>query len=396
MRNIQHKLDSALVYWLYRSISSVSFKEALFLHYSINRQPLAECFDAFQESGVPLGWDRSKLPQNNLSTIQFAKALSNYFQQWEQYSPKVGVVRSTMPKGQDYQNWLAMGGRDVRYKPVHMLRRLLERSGSEFFRRAIIHGSIATLDDTPGFSDMDLAFIVRASVLKDPDKLLELRELAARILLLTYAFDPFMHHGPYYISEIDLTWYPGALFPPVLFSYGVDLLDDSQELEIWIRPSDDVTDRMFDMFEIFFEQWPSDPFMLNDNYDIEWLLGSVMLLPALYLHRGTGEFRYKRDTFPLAEKDFTPEEWEPVRTATELRENLSNRPKTSRLLIRLARLMKWPGLLQRFARRRPISIARAQKVTKALGPDYPQRVLVLLRAMKGKILESPGKTVKKV
>ena len=35
-----------------------------------------------------------------------------------------------------------------------------------FFLKGIVHGSVATLDDVSGFSDLDLAFVVRLSALK--------------------------------------------------------------------------------------------------------------------------------------------------------------------------------------------------------------------------------------
>jgi len=383
MSVIQRNLSSALSYWLYGSISSISSKSVLRCrHYVLDGQPLAKCVAAFQEAGIPLP---HLTPACKVSTIQYAKALAVLYQQWEQYLPQAGNLHSAMSKGQDYQSWLREGGHNTRYSPVHVLRCLLEQHGIEFFLRAIVHGSIATLDDTPGFSDMDLAFIVRTSVLKAPEKLLRLRDLAREILTLTYAFDPFMHHGPYYISEIDLAWYPEAMFPSVLFGYGVDLLDDSQELEIWTRPSNDVTDQQLDMFEKFFRDWPSNPFILKDSYELEWVLGSAMLLPALYLQRKTGEFRYKRDTFSLAEKDFSPQEWEPIRTASELRNSLGSRPKPPQWVVWFARRLRWPGLLQCWARHHPVSVQRAQEATKVLESDYPQRVLRLLKSMRSKV-----------
>ena len=137
--------------------------------------------------------------------------------------------------------------------------------------------------------------MVRDTVLTDPQKLLELRKLAAEILTFTYSFDPFMHHGPYYLSEVDLRWYLEAFSPAMLFGYGVDLLNCTCDLEIRDRPSNELTDHMLDMFEKFFENWPSNPFLLKDSYDLEWVLGSALFLPALYLQQKNGLFRYKRD-----------------------------------------------------------------------------------------------------
>lgn len=383
--DVQTSLSKVLQYFLYTSVNRASFLSVLVKRLVLNSSPLAKVVNAFQLVGVagrhlPV---KSRMP--GVVTIRsFARTLARAYELWEKILSRCDAQPKLLPLGQSFNEWVRKGGHLGKYRAVRELQNLVTQD-SEFFLRAVVHGSIATLDDKPGFSDMDLAFVTRASVLKDPKKLLSLRELAAEILTLTYAFDPFMHHGPYYLSEIDLAWYPEAMFPAVLFGYGVDLLDNSQELEICARPSDDVTDRQLDMFQKFFERWLSNPFVLKDSSDLEWVLASAMILPALYLQRRTRTFRYKRDTFPLAEKDFSPEEWHPIRTASELRANLGPLPKPSRPLVLLARQLGWPGLLQRWARRHPLSVQRAQEATSVLESDYPKRVLRLLRTMRSKL-----------
>jgi hypothetical protein len=388
----QRLLNDALAYWLF---SSLSLKSAWWRRCHLHAHPLVKCAAALRTLGIPLPQVMLQPSGPKRSVIQYAQTLALFYGEWEQYLPRHGANRATIPKGKGYQTWLAEGGSNVRYWPIHALQALLGVNGTEFFERAAVHGSIATLDDTLGFSDMDLAFVVRTSVLKDPQKLLEFRKLAVEILTLTYAFDPQMHHGPHYVSAIDLGWYPEAMFPSMLFGYGVDLLDNSPELDIWVRPSNDVTDQILDMFERFFEGWPSSPFVLKDSHDLEWVLGSAMLLPALYLQQRSGAFHYKRDTFLLAEKDFSTEEWEPIRTASELRVNLGPRAKPSRQLVWLARRLQWPGVLQLWARRHPVSVRRGREATRVLGPDYPLRVLRLLTAMKSRIPKQLNKAVTK-
>lgn len=387
-RLLQQALNDALCYFLYGSGRGL-FK--IFAHRKwLNGEFLQKIIQLFEKMGI----SRYRWPIQSVSKIvnidTYAKTLATAYCLWEEIltaTNRNSISEQIIPLGQPYDQWISCGGQNRKYKPVHNLHLLLKNAGKNLFVRAIVHGSIATLDDVSGFSDMDLAFIVSASTLKDPEKLIHLRKLADEILMLTYTFDPFMHHGPYYLSEIDLAWYPEAMFPPMLFVYGIDLLDNSQKLEILTRPSDDVTDQQLDMFERFFESWTSNSFVLKDSYNLEWVLGSAMLLPALYLQRRTGEFHYKRDTFPLAEKDFSPEEWEPIRTATALRASLTSRPKPPRPLVWLALRLRWPGLLQSWARRHPTSIQCALDSSKMLGRDYPQRVLRLLRTMKSKLLK---------
>jgi len=87
----------------------------------------------------------------------------------------------------------------------------------------------------------------------------------------------------------------------------------------------------------------------------------------------------------LAEKDFSADEWEPIRSATAVRAGLGRRPKPSRLLLWVAFQLQWPGLIQGWARRHPRSYRNAAAATKMLGPDYPRRTLRLLKTMRNKL-----------
>jgi predicted nucleotidyltransferase len=393
-RLAQRALSDALRYFLYGSLRSSRFRPLLRRERGLSAAPLADVAEAFERVHVPRGRWPSQLTNSSVTDTTFAEFLGEAYHVWEEIlsqADKGETSHCRMPLGKRYEEWIGEGGNSSKYRPVHSLRSMLSAKRSQdLFLRAIVHGSVATLDDTAGFSDLDLAFVIRSSALKSSKGLRELRKLASAILILTYAFDPFMHHGPYYLAEIDLNWYPEAMFPTVLFSYGVDLLDGSQEVEVRTRPSFDITLQMLEMFEKSFANWASRPFALADSYLLEWVASSAMLLPVLYLQGRTGRFRYKRDTFPLAQEDFSSEEWEPIRLASSLRISLGGRPKPFGLLIRLARWLEWPGLLQAWARRRLASVSRAQAAAETLGADYPWRVLFLLRAMKKKLAETRG------
>lgn len=387
----QLALSNALTHLFYTSIVSICPMGALGGVGVINAYPLMSCRSAFKAANIQVPISLQRVTGRLISVKKYTSILAQLYQRWEvtvntiKQGKAVGCVKGAIPKGQAYNNWLSSGGNARKYRSVHQLRHLLKNNGSEFFLRGIVHGSVATLDDTPGFSDMDLAFIIKASALKDPNVLLSLRALAIQVLILTYDFDPFMHHGPYYISEIDLGWYPDAFFPSLLFRFGADVLEPVEELAINIRSSEDITEKMIDMFENFFRKWQSRPFLLKNRFDLEWVLGSTMLLPALYLQRITKLFRYKRDTFPLARKDFTADEWEPVARASHLRTHLNPRPNPSSGVMAIARAVRWPGLLRIWGKCNNDGIRRAKTVSAQLGKDYPQKVLHLINAMKIKI-----------
>ncbi len=382
--DIQLKLNQALMSLLYVSQRGLSFKSWM-PNERIAINDLLNLHSAFEAFGKPLSMSSETKSQKAIIIESYAKILADAYCIWDKLVSQKGPRQEDLPLGRRFSEWQHELQKKDSYWPIDELNKRMQIDGNKFFLRALVHGSIATLDDTCGFSDMDLAFVVRASVLKDPDKLLELRVLAREILILTYAFDPFMHHGPYYLTEFDLNWYSEAMFPPVLFANGVELLPCFSPTKIFVRPSDEITDQMLELFRDFFSNLSQHAFDLKNSYELEWILGSALFIPVLYLQRKTGVFRYKREVIPLVEKEFSCEEWQPVRIASELRRNLGYRPKPSQFLIWCARRLRMPGLLQAWAKQHPESIRRAKAVSEIMGHDYPLKVLRLIESMKSRL-----------
>ena len=393
--HLQQSLADALRYFLYSSFARSRRGRLSSGWRQLDAEPLWHVIEAF--SGLD-GWTGhwpDQLPDTQISEETFARNLALAHRFWAdvlEQEIRASTGATLLPRSKSYEAWRQQGGHARRYRTVDRLRRhLLAKPRNDFFLRAIVHGSVATLDDTPGFSDLDLAFVVRRATLIDPQMLIELRQLAAEVLTLTYAFDPFMHHCPYYISEIDLAWFPEAMFPLVLFQHAVDLLDGREEVNVWTRQSNDVTDGMLNLFEDVFRRWSENSMAAKDYYELEWVLGTAMLLPALYLQSRTGQFRYKRDTFPLAQRDFSPTEWEPIRKATEIRAVLAPRPIPPATLVALGVRLCAPGLIQWWARRHPRALQAAHEASQKLGTDYPQQVLRLLTTMREKLDKPPAR-----
>jgi hypothetical protein len=399
--SVQRSLSDALRYFLYSSFSN-SLRGRFSLGWRrLDPGPLrrtVKCFSDLDTGNGEFQQLTGSLHDTWMSEIAFARGLAAAHRRWadilEQEARIEGGI-TPVPASKSYQSWWEGGGRDERYRAAHRLRaHLSSKSMNALFARAVIHGSVATLDDTLGFSDLDLALVIRRAALVDHEALIELRRRAAELLVRTYEFDPFMHHCPYYLSEIDLGWYPEAMFPLVLFEYAVDLIDRPESLLCSTRASDDITDEMLDMFERWFQDRVADPEPLRSHYDVEWTLGNAMLLPALYLQRRTGRFRYKRDTFQLAQVDFSHEEWEPIRQASEVRMALEPRIPPPPIIVRLALLLRSPSLVQRWAIRQPRSRQAARNASRELGADFPQRVVRLLNSMRAKLnVASPRSVV---
>jgi ADP-heptose:LPS heptosyltransferase len=392
---LQKKLCDCLYHFLYSSLEETHLRHFINLK-KIGSDSLSQWYEMFLRC-YPENIDKVQTFPPQLSVKDYASHLAEIYRIWAEVIPQVDEPSIPLPDGQPYDDWLNKGGDNKKYWPVQHLKERLDAVGNTFFLRAIAHGSIGTLDDTEGFSDMDLAFIVRHDVLCNTESLLKLRRLAAEILSITYCFDPFMHHGPYYLSEIDLHFYPQSLLPSILFEYGLTVFTGKKP--IYLRPhvADYFTDSLLDAYLNNFIKWSKDQPCIKNSWDIEVILGTPMLLPALYLQRTTGEFNYKRDTFEPGRKDFTAKEWEPIQIATEIRNSLSEKYRPSQKMLNLATKMQWPGLIQRLALNKPKEKERIHFVRERIGINYTEKVISLIKDIQNKIAheESESKPITK-
>ncbi len=382
---VQQAFNRCLKYWLHDSIASLSILRTTALKYNVSTWPLHVVAQALASAGIICD---SPPSSGKISTVRFATVLADYLSCWKTFPfSTLPGTNESLPLGKPYQEWLSIGGAKDHFSPVHKLDRLLGGYLKNLFLRATLHGSLATLDPEPGFSDMDTAFILPSTELSKPGYLLRLRQASRRILCLTYAYDPFMHHGPFYLLEPDLQWYPEPFFPLVLFSMGTDLLTSQNEMFARKREDFGETLQMIrELYTLFISR--KDSFhKLSSLQEMEWILGSVLLLPALFLQLKTGVYRYKRDTFEAARPYFTSNEWEPVETASHIRKTLLPRPVVSRYQTWIAEALGVPGWIQRVANRDPAGHQQARHVASLLGSNYIERVLSLLSAMFNQLQE---------
>jgi len=390
LASTQEALSATLEHWLYTSISSRRFPHNVAKIFILKRQHISRCYESFEKMGKPLKGLKDNYRHGYLTTRVFAMHLSRLYTHWNEILSSQKLQELTSDPSSDYQKiclrtpfseWLKKGGCQERYYPVRLLRKYIEKDCYRFFSQAAVHGSISTLDDAVGFSDMDLVFVINTESLINSNSLLKLRSKARQILSCTYLFDPLMHHGPFYISEIDLQWYPEPFFPTVLFKYSTNLLDTETPLSVKTRKCLDKTRKLIRVFKDFFENRSKSGFTVSNGYELEWVLASVMLLPALFLQCKTGIFRYKKDTFTDALSYFSSEEWEPVATASEIRSNLPKRLPPTKQVVFASKLLCWPGLIQQTAIGSSYEKQRAIEACQALGLDYPKRVLRFIEAI---------------
>lgn len=378
----QQALHQALEYYLVWSVFNAPLRPISKQPYlSVN--PLREITQTLPVSLLNL--IDEKLPdKKEISVSDYAQYLSSVYRMWEQVISPAGGKHQNLPVGENYKKWLKKGGKKRKYRPVHMLNRLMKKWGDLYFIRGVAHGSVGTLDDEPGFSDLDLVFVVRREILIKPFHIFNLRRLSARIIAYSLAFDPYMHHGPLYFTEIGLIRYQEPFFPILLFDYGVNLIQNAPNMSVWSHFAPELSIRIIDSVNQLFTRYESIGINNLDRFELQWLLAGVMMLPVLYHQLKSGEFRYKRDVFNLARPDFETSIWEPVEIASKLRKELPSKIKIPITLAGLLGRICKSGYIQRWARRRR-SAQVSKKIQNMLGPDYIEKVQALFHDIYKKI-----------
>jgi len=219
---------------------------------------------------------------------------------------------------------------------IQDMHRFVNENMSHLVSHFILHGSMATLDYSKGWSDVDTFVVVPASTLEDTKKLLELRRLSYEAHKFLYRVDPLQHHGLIYASECDLLAYPSHYLPAEVLKKSISMMDNSSTISLNIRDSKQECARGIlsrvnlirtsietGVFrhhayngEYLFENYKN---YQNGMYQMKYFLGTFSILPALLLS-ALGEPCYKGDSFSIARPLFSERAWEVVEKVSKIRQ----------------------------------------------------------------------------
>lgn len=313
---------------------------------------------------------------DHVTPPRYAEVLARAESVWAAEERGVAVTR-LFPRGMSWDAWLEAGGANPKYRAVWRLRRLAA-AGT---RRLFVHGSVAALDDLPGFSDLDVAVILPTEALVVPEQLLDLRERLLHVWIEMLSFDPFMHHGPHLIAESDLGFYPESFLPAAVLDRSVGL-GERPELAYSGHPAEGEAAAGLADLRGFFEA-RSGGHRFADQYDAEWFVGNILILPALLAQRSTGEFRFKKDSFALLPGLAPPGFASLIEDASRARRAMRTRFRVGSHLRLAARVLRFPGLIDRFARKSRRSKANAARAAQALPDDASARAVAFIDFISG-------------
>ena len=206
---------------------------------------------------------------------------------------------------------------------------------SDLVSHFILHGSMATLDYSKGWSDVDTFVVVPDETLQNTEKLLELRNLSYEAHKFLYRIDPLQHHGLIFSSDCDLRAYPSHYLPPCVFKRSVSLLNKKNKITFNIRESKkECIEGVLSRINLI-RTSQKDGFLKHHSYNGEYLLenyknyengmyqmkyylGTFSILPSLVLGIINNPC-YKGDSFSIARKLFSPEAWSVIDKITKIR-----------------------------------------------------------------------------
>lgn len=207
---------------------------------------------------------------------------------------------------------------------------------SSFIHSIILHGSMATLDYVPGWSDVDIICILKS------DKIHEIAEYRNEFIALEsylYQIDRHQHHGIQYITDKDLLYYTDSFYPHNLLPEA-KVLYGKNYLEIAVRNENNIDSYQEDMNSGFYSIYQrillayrtgilkhhsyKGEYLLenyqniNTMYQLKYYLSLLMLLPVLWLNL-TGIYCSKRDSFKFAKLFISQENWKIIETCSSVR-----------------------------------------------------------------------------
>ena len=218
-----------------------------------------------------------------------------------------------MQKTKEYKSTIQMYKRGIPL--IRKIRDLVELKYNELFFAVIVHGSVAT-KEVIAYSDFDGLLIIN-------DSYLETKKLQCFIkesMRLIYNFDPLQHHGWFQIKKSDLQNYPENYLPTSVLRHSKLIYPKVNKLDISFKVLEK-TDYKIGFIKILdrFDDRIQNHWQPRNIYELKAMLSQIMLLPSLYYSTINQKGIFKKDSFDEVKKQFSEEEWYPIKIATKIR-----------------------------------------------------------------------------
>jgi len=246
----------------------------------------------------------------------YAELVSILYQEVYEYAEKLRLeTNSTSVKVPlDYEEWSNKIEKEEYLAPAAKLRdQLLELES--YITGFYFHGSVASLDYIPNWSDLDDLVILKKDTVLNPSKLKIFQEQIFQTKSQLYLFDPIQHHGHAFFSEMDMMYFPQSFFPLMLFETAVCCFGANKLL---FQLRNDEFERVRNVMSLVKSLDKMNDESLSRPYVLKTYISLLMLLPSMYLQVKNINCS-KKDSFELAKNDFG-DDWKAIDISSDMRE----------------------------------------------------------------------------
>ncbi len=197
------------------------------------------------------------------------------------------------------------------------LARIAERAG-KYVDLFCVQGSYGTGDFIRMWSDFDAVVFLAPSALESESSLLAVRAQYVQTKPVIYTIDLLTHHGIFFLTPLDVRWYPQFFLPVEVYRYAVSIWGRPETLRFSIR--DDTYEKMqsfYRFLQYFRAQAVKDEYVKSLG---EWktTVANVLLLPSLLL-QARGVYVHKKYSFERFPEVFPNIDCHVVTQASQLR-----------------------------------------------------------------------------
>ena len=228
-------------------------------------------------------------------------------------SIKTKEIRVKIPYKFDYSR---LATKSSAYKIIKLIK---ERASNlpNCIKSFMIQGSFATEDFIPGWSDLDTLVVLNDFIFTSKDTLLEAREELRKLSLLCYSIDPLTHHLFIFVTEFDISYYPQAMMPLVVYENAMHLVG-ADEIIFNVRDDQNEKYEILTKFRNHFQKKIDARDFSKDVSNWKNDLAIGMMIPSLVL-QGEGIYLYKKYSCDEAKKRFKDIDFSAIDEATLIR-----------------------------------------------------------------------------
>ena len=256
----------------------------------------------------------NRIQKTDYSNKTIASLFESFYREFEQIISELDTMdclKKTVNGCVEKQNYPP---EDWDYlSPIFELKKYSEKYFTEFVKGFYLHGSLATMDYIPYWSDLDTFMIISKDTIRHPEQLLELRRRSLQSHTYLYQIDHHQLHGHLLISEFDLDYYPQTFFPTVLLDYSQSFSKDHNPLVFNLR--DCTSERLAAFWNdavLYFANkaiqgkncWRT----LTPTREKKLFFHRIMTFPLFYL-QAKGIHAYKKHSFQKAMTEFSKDDW---------------------------------------------------------------------------------------